>query len=270
MKLSLGAIQTPVVQDWDGLRPWLEEIAWRDGPCLWLLPELVIGGFDYPRRQEWLENTRQAMPRIQQFASESEQALAGSFWEERDGRLHNTLYFFHPDGDAPRVIYRKQHLFPGVEESRVFTPGETDVDIVEWQGLRLGGAICFDLRFPELFRVQAAEGVDVFLVPGQWPRTRLTHWRRLLAARAIENQSFVLSCNAVGETPLGVMPGHSCLISPWGDVVFSILAGAGVKSGPLSTSHLQRARRLYTTRADPFYTVQPTPRTNLDSTPGTG
>jgi omega-amidase len=81
----------------------------------------------------------------------------------------------------------------------------------------VGLAICYDLRFPEMFRKYALQGVKMVLIPAEWPSRRIEHWRVLLRARAIENQMFVVATNCVGGSdPIG---GHSAVIDPWGQVI---------------------------------------------------
>ena len=82
-----------------------------------------------------------------------------------------------------------------------------------------GGAICYDLRFPELFRRYALDGALFCLLPSEWPHPRLAHWRTLLRARAIENQMFVVACNRVVETGDNRFFGHSAVIDPWGETL---------------------------------------------------
>ncbi|MCS7040082.1 MAG: carbon-nitrogen family hydrolase, partial [Caldilineales bacterium] len=82
-----------------------------------------------------------------------------------------------------------------------------------------GLAICYDLRFPELFRLYALAGAQLILIPSEWPHPRLAHWRTLLRARAIENQCFVAAVNRVGSDRANTFCGHSALIDPWGETV---------------------------------------------------
>jgi predicted amidohydrolase len=80
-------------------------------------------------------------------------------------------------------------------------------------------AICYDLRFPELFRRYALDGAGVVLLPSEWPTPRIEHWRTLIKARAIENQCFVLACNRVGADRANTFGGRSAAIDPWGKVL---------------------------------------------------
>lgn len=155
--------------------------------------------------------------------------LLGSFLErpdDSDPRAYNTSVFFAEDGEI-LGIYRKIHLFDvrlpdGREsfESKTRRPGREPV-VVTWKGVGFGLSVCYDLRFPELYRILTLKGAQVILVPSCF--TMLTgkdHWEVLLRARAIENQVFVLAPNQIGAFG-GMVPsyGRSLAVDPWGNVL---------------------------------------------------
>lgn len=149
---------------------------------------------------------------------------------EASRRVFNTSLMFGPDG-RERVRYRKQHLFdvdlPGrvsVQESAWCGAGTFD-SVCETPAGRVGQAICYDLRFPELFRRLANSRVEIIALPAAFARaTGRDHWEILLRARAIENQAFVVAANQCGRvTPQLDTYGHSMIVDPWGNV----LAAAG-------------------------------------------
>jgi deaminated glutathione amidase len=153
--------------------------------------------------------------------------VAGSIMERVSGqeRIFNTSCLFDPDGER-RAIYRKIHLFdcdvPGASyhESATVMPGR-DIVRAEADGVPLGLSICFDLRFPELFRILALDGVRVIaLVSAFTERTGRDHWEVLVRARAIENQVFLIAANQVGaSTPKLRWFGRSMIVDPWGVVL---------------------------------------------------
>jgi predicted amidohydrolase len=154
--------------------------------------------------------------------------VAGSFAELIEGaaKRRNTSVHVGPDGEV-RALYRKLHMFDvevdGVSyaESAHEQAGD-DVVVSELAGgVRLGMTICYDLRFPELYRQLAVRGAEVISVPSAFTlATTRDHWEILLRARAIENQSFVLAANQVGEHPGGFRSGgRSMIIDPWGLVL---------------------------------------------------
>jgi predicted amidohydrolase len=207
------------------------------GADLVMLPELWLrGAFDPEPWQEGAEpvdgETAQLM---RQTAIDAKVLLhAGSIVERApDGRIFNTSLVFSPSGEL-LATYRKIHRFGFDQgEAAVMSPGE---DLVTFDLpaptpgatsstpdvaplTRVGLATCYDVRFPEMYRLLLDAGAQTVLQVAAWPARRREHWRTLLRARAIEDQIFVLACSAVG-TQAGVeMAGHSMVISPWGDIL---------------------------------------------------
>jgi predicted amidohydrolase len=153
--------------------------------------------------------------------------VAGSVAERVPGeeKLRNTSVHLGPDGEV-RATYRKVHLFDvevdGVvyRESDHEAPGDEPV-LTEVQGAGVGLAVCYDLRFPELFRVLALRGARIFTLPSAFtvPTTR-DHWEVLVRARAIEDQAFVVAANQIGEHAPGLRSGgRSLIVDPWGVVL---------------------------------------------------
>ena len=150
--------------------------------------------------------------------------VAGSIMEHVSGasRLFNTCCLFEPNGE-PAATYRKIHLFdcdvPGASyhESATVMPGR-DIVRAEADGVPLGLSICFDLRFPELFRILALGGAQLITLASAFTeRTGRDHWEVLVRARAIENQVFVIAANQVGaSTPKLRWFGRSMIVDPWG------------------------------------------------------
>jgi predicted amidohydrolase len=179
--------------------------------------------------------------------------VAGSFIERPasgDGRNHNTSCVYGPDG-ARLAVYRKIHLFdvevPDAEfhESAVIEPGD-EVVVVDTGPLRLGLNICYDLRFPELFRIQALEGATAVTVPAAFTaKTGPPHWEVLLRARAIENQVFVIAAGQRGTSP-GALAwhGHSMIIDPWGTVLVEAPDEEGVIVADLDLAEQVRMRSI--------------------------
>jgi predicted amidohydrolase len=151
--------------------------------------------------------------------------VAGSIVERVAGREngHNTSVHFGPDGEA-RATYRKIHMFDVEVGGTVYResdgedPGD-EVVLSELQdGTRLGMTICYDLRFPELYRILAVRGAHVVSIPAAFTlATTRDHWEVLLRARAIENQCFVVAPNQIGPHPPGDRSGgRSMIVDPWG------------------------------------------------------
>jgi deaminated glutathione amidase len=154
--------------------------------------------------------------------------VAGSVAERREGheRVSNTSVHVGPDGEL-RALYRKIHMFDvevgGVEyrESEHSEPADEVVLSETADGVRLGLTICYDLRFPELYRILALRGARVITVPANFTRvTGEAHWEVLLRARAIENQVFVIAPGQGRRSgPEGDSYGNSMIVDPWGEVL---------------------------------------------------
>lgn len=184
--------------------------------------------------------------------------LAGSFIElGADGTRHNTSVLVSPTGEIV-AAYRKVHLFdvnvPGAEfrESDVTAPG-TELVIAEVDGVGpVGLSICYDLRFPELYRILTLRGAKVIVVPAAFTAvTGPPHWEVLLRARAIENQVHVIAAGMHGTTSTvsrggGVSTlgwhGHSMVIDPWGDVMERLDHGDGVVVAGIDPAYREEVR----------------------------
>jgi deaminated glutathione amidase len=154
--------------------------------------------------------------------------LAGSFPERADGgRPYNTSVLVDRAGDVA-ATYRKMHLFEArmdddtrICEADCYRAGATPT-LTAMEGWRVGLSICFDLRFPELYRDYARQGAHLLLAPSDFTRdTGRAHWETLLRARAIENRCFVLAPNQCGAHPVGgvVSYGNSMAVGPWGEIL---------------------------------------------------
>ncbi|HKP91155.1 MAG TPA: carbon-nitrogen hydrolase family protein [Thermoleophilaceae bacterium] len=154
--------------------------------------------------------------------------VAGSIAERRAGhdKLSNTSVHVGPDGEI-RAVYRKIHMFDvvvgGVEyrESATEDPGDEVVLSETADGVPLGLSVCYDLRFPELYRILAVRGARVVALPAAFTRvTGAAHWEVLVRARAIENQAFVVAADQIGVAADGKESfGGSMIVDPWGAVL---------------------------------------------------
>ncbi len=149
--------------------------------------------------------------------------VAGSIVNEKNSKAYNTSYVFNRKGEVV-AEYDKTHLFTPMDEEKYFEYGEKTT-VFELDGHKCAVIICYDIRFPELVRKLALEGVEMLFVVSQWPYQRIEHLKTLSAARAIENQMFVAVCNSCGKADDVVFGGNSRIIDPWGNV----LAFAGEK-----------------------------------------
>ena len=159
---------------------------------------------------------------------------------EAGGRPRNEALLFNPDGR--RVgRYAKAHLFNYAGEGDHYAAGGGPV-VVELAGLRLQPAVCYDLRFPELFRDAPGPAPELIAVIANWPAPRESHWLALLRARAIENQAYVAGVNRCGRDPKVEYSGRSQIIDPRGEVVADGSAGEAVIRADLDLGRLKEYR----------------------------
>ena len=177
--------------------------------------------------------------------------LAGSFLEKTaEPRAYNTSLLLSPAGEI-LAVYRKIHLFdidiPGqvsVKESDTKKPGQEVVTCATPLGV-CGLSVCYDLRFPELYRQLADKGVEIIFVPSAFTfPTGAAHWEPLLRARAIENQTYVIAPNQIGKNVYGFADyGNSLIIDPWGKVVARAPDKECFITAEIDRDYLEKVRR---------------------------
>ncbi len=229
----------------------LTRAAAADGAELVVLPErLDLRGSaqDYAAGAETLDGGRPLEWAAQLAHELGIDLVAGSIAERRAGhdRVANTSIHVGPNGEL-KAVYRKIHMFDvevgGVEyrESEHSEPADEIVLSETSNGTKLGLTICYDLRFPELYRILTLEGARIVTVPANFTRvTGQAHWEVLLRARAIENQVFVIAPGqGRGPGPEGDSYGNSMIVDPWGE----ILARAGDEGESFVAADLDLARQ---------------------------
>lgn len=231
MKAALIQLDVDLAQERRAARKAaLEKVheAARGGAQLVVLPELWLHGAFDP--EPWPEAAEDLHGETAQLFAEAAVDCgitlhAGSIVERaEDGRLFNTSLVFDPEG-APLAGYRKIHRFgfdkgeaavmSAGEEIAVFPLCAADGSVITTVGL----ATCYDLRFPEMYRRLLDHGAETVVMVAAWPARRREHWRTLIRARAIENQTFVLACAAAGAQAGLEMSGHSMAVDPWGEIL---------------------------------------------------
>ncbi len=195
-------------------------------------------------------------PTFQRFADKAASRgiwlLAGSIAERssEEGKARNTSVLFAPDG-ARAAVYRKIHLFDvdlengrSFRESRQIEAG-SEIVVVDTPLARFGLSICYDVRFPELYRELAARGSEVLLIPSAFTaETGKDHWEVLVRARAIENTSWVIAPAQVGHhLKERSSYGHTMIVDPWGVVVARCSDGPGFCMAEIDPAILERTRR---------------------------
>ena len=212
-----------------------------------LLPEVWNIGwrsFDkYRSESETLHG--ETISRISKKAREvNAYILAGTIIERSGDDLYNTAVFLNPKGEII-AKYRKMHLVTrkGSEEAAVIKLGKEIVTVKTEIGI-FGFGVCYDLRFPELYRKMAVNhGVEIFLQPAAWPLVRVENWIDLSHARANENQCYLISCNCVGLN-LGVQYlGHSSIVDPHGISIASSGLFQTIVKGEIDIEALRKFRK---------------------------
>ena len=189
-----------------------------EGAELLVLPELWGSGYDLERAAKLSDPLGAGLfAEMAQLAAQHHLALCGSLLEQRDDGVYNTAVLYDAEGQQ-RGVYRKIHLIGLMAEDRYLRAGDV-APTFEMPWGTTAQAICYDLRFPELFRGWALAGARLVIIPAEWPSRRIEHWRTLLRARAIENQCFVVACNRVGSDRDNTFGGCSAIIDPWGTVL---------------------------------------------------
>lgn len=192
----------------------------QDKPDVLVLPETWNTGF-FPRENLIAccdQNGARVKAEIGALARElGINIVAGSVADYRDGKVYNTAYVFDRQGCCV-ASYDKTHLFSPMGEPDFFTGGD-HLCRFKLDGTACGLIICYDIRFPELTRSLALQGIDVLFVVSQWPAVRIPHLNCLTQARAIENQIFVAVCNSCAQTNDTLFGGSSAIINPWGEIL---------------------------------------------------
>jgi len=210
-KITLGEID----QNLKKVERALDRVA-KQGVQLAVLPEMWSAGYDYKRLARHAGETPRVIEAICQLSAQHSMVVVGSLPEAADGKIYNTAYVV----DCGEVLgsYRKLHMFSTMGEDRFLAPGDRTLVVPTSVG-RLGIAIYYDLRFPELFRKMALEGAEIICLPAEWPKPRQEPWRTLLRARAMENQLFVVATNCCGLQGNLNFFGMSLLLSATGEVL---------------------------------------------------
>jgi predicted amidohydrolase len=194
--------------------------AMEQRPDVLLLPELWRLGF-YPRpvlsyADADGRQTREALAAIAQKYQVN--VVGGTVANAIGDKVFNTSYIFDRLGHLVST-YHKTHLFSPSGESADFIPGDNLVTFT-LDGIKCGILVCYDVRFPEAARALSLAGISVLFIPAAWPLKRLIHWQTLIRSRAIENQLFIVACNASGTDGSDQkLAGHSAIIDPWGEIL---------------------------------------------------
>jgi predicted amidohydrolase len=187
------------------------------GAKLICFPEQFATGWDPQPHKNIQDIHGTIISTLQGYAKKYRIGIIGSLREKHDPLPKNTAIAIGSDGKI-LASYAKMHLFSYCHENEGNTPG-TELGIFTLDSLTCGMAICYDLRFPDLFRLYAQKGVQAVFVPSAWPQRRIRHWELFITARAAENQMYILGVNTTGTTPVDQYSGASMTADPQGTIV---------------------------------------------------
>jgi predicted amidohydrolase len=255
-KLQTALIQMRVTPDkvanLRAAENWIERCAGQ-GAGLVMLPEMFCCPYDSAAFPQYAEPEGGIIWQgLSDAARRGQVYLIGGSMPEIDtaGRIYNTCYIFDPRG---RQIgkHRKMHLFDidvqggqRFRESDTLSPG-SQVTVVDTVFGRLGVAICYDLRFPELARLMVLQGAKILAYPGAFNMTTgPAHWEILFRTRALDNQVYMLGCAPASDTSAGYISyGNSIIVSPWGSPVAQVGAEEGCLLAEIDFAAIERVRR---------------------------
>ncbi len=249
-KVKLLGIQiNPVIGDkvknYLKISKLLKEYEWFK-PDLVLLPEVFNSGIDHKKFEDMAEPIPdQTTMFLSGFAQQyNTNIIGGSFIEKsHTGHLKNTSVAFDRTG---KILgkYSKIHMFShlGSSEGEKITSGNT-AKIIDMDFGKVGLSICYDLRFPELYRALAYNGAQLIVCPAAWPYPRYDHWMTLLKARAIENLCFMFAVNQCGKVSLSrTNLGQSAIINPWGEIIANAGSQEGVVMAEIDIDEVSKTR----------------------------
>ena len=214
----------------------------RDEMDLIVLPEMFTTGFSMNAKKLAQDMGGTSVKWLREKSRSKQTDITGSMIIRENGKYFNRLLWAKPDGTLS--YYDKRHLFRMTGEEKVYSAGDKIIT-VELKGWRIRPFICYDLRFPCWTR-NFDKSYDVAVFIANWPEKRSCHWKTLLAARAIENQCYVIGVNRVGEDGNGYYhSGDSSVIDPAGNIIFRKQEEESVYTASLSYPVLQEYRRSF-------------------------
>ncbi len=233
---------------WENIEKNLQNISLRlsggvrEKTDLIILPEMFSTGFTMKAEElaETMDGT--TMQWLKKTAQQYDCVVTGSLIIVEDGKYFNRMIWMLPNGEYQ--FYDKHHLFGMGDEDKKFTAGEKALTVT-LKGWKIRLAICYDLRFPVWLRNQDP-AYDMLLLIASWPDKRSSHWRTLIHARAIENQSFVVGVNRVGHDGNQVYhSGHSMCIDPYGNTIYYKPEDEDLYTFSVTYADLEKIRRQF-------------------------
>jgi predicted amidohydrolase len=240
--LKLALVQSTLQwEDVDGnLKMFTEKLEKvTSGPDIIILPEMFTTGFTMHPKGLAESMDGKAVKWMTETAKSKKAVITGSLIVEEKDHFYNRLIWACPDGTLD--YYDKHHLFSMAGEEKVYTPGNKKL-VVEVNGWKICPMVCYDLRFPVWIR--NTENYDLLIFSANWPEKRILHWRKLLQARAIENQCYVAGVNRYGQDGNEIRyEGSSMVVDPMGEIQTEIVCMDSIAVQSLNYSEITKVRR---------------------------
>jgi len=184
---------------------------------LMIFPEMTLTGFTMKSAKFAERLDGESVQFFASLAKEKKCSIMFGIIERGRNKCFNTIVHINNQGKI-LTTYRKIHPFSYTSENAFYGAGR-EIAVAKSKGYKIGLSICYDLRFPELYRMYAKEKVHILVNIANWPITRIEHWRTLLKARAIENQCYMIGVNRVGNDPALLYNGFSSAFDPMGNLL---------------------------------------------------
>lgn len=208
-------------------------------PSIVILPEMWATGFDYKNLNKFSEETEKICSEISSMLNKNTLVIS-TLPEGNYNKVYNTIYAISSDGVI--ASYRKNFLFTPLNENAYIDNGD-GITVFEFMNVQIGLLLCYEIRFPELFRLTASAGAEIIIVPAVWTAAKKDHWLTLLRARAIENQCYIAGCNtSVMHGKKDMQCGYSAMFDPWGEFVYQPSADEGIYEGYFNSNEVKEIR----------------------------
>jgi predicted amidohydrolase len=210
---------------------------------LFVFPEMTLTGFTMKAKEMSETIQGDSFRFFSSIAKEKSSNIFAGIIERRNNRIYNTLIHIRPDGNLHK-LYRKVHPFSYSAENEHYNAGVRPAltKIKKW---KIGLTICYDLRFPELYRKYGKKRAHLIVNIANWPDTRIEHWRTLLKARAIENQCYIAGVNRIGKDPKLNYVGFSSVFDPMGKEIVAAENEEKVITVDLDKNYVNEARKKF-------------------------
>ncbi len=243
--MKIGLIQySPIYENKESTAKLIDSILETESDSdLIIFPEMSLTGYTINSAQFSEEIDGFGMQYFMKLSSKLRKHIIAGIIERDENRFYNSLYHFSPDG-LINARYRKIHPFSFAEEHKSFFSSDETV-ITKINGLKIGLSICYDLRFPELFRYYGKAKCEIIINIANWPVQRIDFWKLFMRARAAENLCFSIGVNRVGDDPFVSYNGKSCIFDPLGKEIFMSADNTGIYTVEIDPQKVNEVRNKY-------------------------